>query len=415
MQWRPPAFVVTVAATLVWLLASASLRPPVQAQTSDALRLKALQLAYDLDHDPALDLLRRAVALAPEDPAPHRTLASVLWLHVLFRRGAVTVDHYLGSFSRSSVDLGKPPADIDQEFRSHVSRAIALAERRVESNPRDPQAHYDLGAALGLQASYVATVEGKLLAGFRASRRAYDEHEKVLALDPSRTDAGLIVGTYRYVVSTLALPMRMLAYVAGFGGGRERGIQMLERTAGLGPAPDRSRLQESDSRTDALFALVLVYNRERRFDDAMRALQELRRLYPRNRLLLLEEGATALRGGRAQRADELLTEGLEMLEMERRARIPGEEQLWRYKRGKARAALGRTAPALDDLQRATSTDSQAWVQGRARVEVGRLALQRGDRGAAAGEARQAEALCERGRDPVCVQDARALLRNSDGR
>jgi tetratricopeptide (TPR) repeat protein len=339
----------------------------------------------------------------------------VLWLNVLFRRGAVTVDHYLGSFSRSSVDLAKPPADIDQEFRSHVSRAITLAERRVESNPRDPQAHYDLGAALGLQASYVATVEGKLLAGFRASRRAYDEHEKVLALDPSRTDAGLIVGTYRYVVSTLSLPMRMLAYVAGFGGGRERGIQMLERTAGLGLAPDRGRLQESDSRTDALFALVLVYNREKRFAEAMGALQELRRLYPRNRLLLLEEGATALRAGRAERADELLTEGLAMLEQERRARIPGEAQLWRYKRGKARAALGRTAAALEDLQRATSAESQPWVQGRARVEVGRLALQRGDRGAAMGEARQAQALCERGHDPVCIQDARALLRSSDGR
>jgi hypothetical protein len=49
------------------------------------------------------------------------------------------------------------------------------------------------------------------------------------------------------------------------------------------------------------------------------------------------------------------------------------------------------------------------------VEVGRLALQRGDRGAAMGEARQAQALCERGHDPVCIQDARALLRSSDGR
>lgn len=414
MKWRQPIFVVTViVATLVWFPGFSSVH--ASAQTSHVLRLKALQLAYDLDHDPALELLRRAVVLSPDDPAPHRTLASVLWLNVLFRRGAVTVDHYLGSFSRSSVDLAKPPADIDQEFRSHVSRAITLAERRVESNPRDPQAHYDLGAALGLQASYVATVEGKLLAGFRASRRAYDEHEKVLALDPSRTDAGLIVGTYRYVVSTLSLPMRMLAYVAGFGGGRERGIQMLERTAGLGPAADRGRLQESDSRTDALFALVLVYNREKRFDEAMGALQELRRLYPRNRLLLLEEGATALRAGQAERADELLTAGLAMLEQERRARIPGEVQLWRYKRGKARAALGRTAAALEDLQRATSADSQPWVQGRARVEVGRLALQRGDRGAAMGEARQAQALCERGHDPVCIQDARALLRSSDGR
>jgi tetratricopeptide (TPR) repeat protein len=406
MKWRPPIFVVTLfCATSTY--SPLSIGSTVHAQTSSELRQRALALAYNLDHDQALELLRRAVELSPDDPAPHRSLASVLWLNLLFRRGAVTVDHYLGSFSRSSVDLAKPPPEIDREFRLHVERAISLAERRVASNPRDAQAHFDLGAAVGIQASYVATVEGRMLAGFRAAQRCYDEHEKVLALDPSRNDAGLIVGTYRYVVSTLSLPMRMMAYVVGFGGGRERGIQMLRETADVRVG--------NDTRTDALFALVLVYNRERRFDEALGALQELRRLYPRNRLLLLEAGATALRGGRAQQADELLTEGLAMLAKDQRARIPGEEGLWRYKRGAARAALGRVDAALADLQNATSADSQQWVQGRARVELGRLALKRGDRGAAAVEARQAETLCGRGNDPACIQDARALLRSSNGR
>jgi tetratricopeptide (TPR) repeat protein len=389
-----------------------------ETSSAAALRLRALDLAYNLDHDQALELLRRAAKLAPDDPAPHRTLASVLWLNTLFRRGAVTVDHYLGGFSRASVDLPKPPPEIDAEFRRHVERAVMLAEARVAARPKDAQAHYDLGSALGLRASYVATVEGRMLAGFKAARQSFDEHEKVLELDRSRHDAGLIVGTYRYVVSTLSIPMRMMAYVAGFGGGRDRGIRLLQRAAGLapaaepGPAPARA---VTDAKTDAMFALVLVYNRERRYDEAIRVLQELRRLYPRNRLLLLEAGATALRGGRAQQADEWLTEGLGMLANERRARIPGEEALWRYKRGAARAALGRADDALADLRVATAPDAQAWVSGRARAELGRLALKRGDRAAAAGEARQALALCERGNDPACVRDARALLRSSNGR
>jgi tetratricopeptide (TPR) repeat protein len=418
MKWRPPESVVTVLTSPRWLLAFAvclSAAAPLHAQTSQELRRRALELAYNLDHDQALEMLRRSVAIAPDDPAPHRSLASVLWLNLLFRRGSVTVDHYLGSFSRSQVDLGKPPPEIDREFRTHVERAISLAEKQIAANPRDVQAHYDLGVALGLQASYVATVEGKGLAGLRAARRAYDEQEKVLELDPSRTDAGLIIGTYRYLVSTLSLPMRMVAYVVGFGGGRERGVQMLEKTAAIGSHLEPSSAQADDSRTDAMFALVLVYNREHRFDDALKVLQELRRLYPRNRLLLLEAGSTALRGGRFLSAEEMLTEGLTMLANERRPRIPGEESLWRFKRGKARAALGKTEAALADLQFAGSAEAQPWVHGRARVEVGRLALQRGDRTAAAGEARQAEALCERGNDPPCVQDARALLRSSGGR
>jgi len=391
-------------------------------ETSRDLRLRALDLAYNLDHDQAIELLRRAIALTPDDPTPHRSLASVLWLNILFRRGAVTVDHYIGSFTRSSVDLPKPPPELEKEFRTHVERAIELAEKRVAASPKDAQAHYDLGAALGLEASYTATVEGKLLAGFRAARRCYDEHERVLALDPSRKDAGLVVGTYRYVVSTLSLPVRMLAYVAGFGGGKDRGIQMLRETAeydldtGKRTAPGVSQTETgNDVRADALFALILVYNRERRYDEALQALERLRRLFPRNRLIWLESGSTALRANRGQLADELLTHGLAALAQDQRPRMPGEEALWHYKRGAARALVGRTEDAMSDLKFALGADPQLWVNGRTRVELGRLALKRGDRSSAANEAKQAETLCERGNDPVCVQDARSVLRSSNVR
>ena len=367
------------------------------------LRAQALNLAYNLDHDQATKLLRQAILEAPGDAAPRRTLASVLWLNMLFTRGAVTVDHYLGSFTRTKVALKDPPPHLASEFKRMVAEALAIARKRVVESPRDPQGHYDLGAALGLEASYIATVEGKLMAGFRAAQGCFDAHERVLELDPKRNDAALVVGTYRYLIASLPLHMRMLAYVVGFGGGKERGIALLERAAAGG----------GEARTDAMFALVLIYNRERRFDDALRVLRQLREMYPRNRLVVLEQGATALRAGRAADADTLLSEGLARLAHENRPRIPGEEQLWRYKRGAARAALGRT-DAVDDLRAATSEAAQAWVAGRARTELARLALQRGDRVDAASQAKQAEALCRTGNDPICEADARKLLRSVNG-
>jgi tetratricopeptide (TPR) repeat protein len=301
--------------------------------------------------------------------------------------------------------LSKPPADLDAEFRSHVARAIELAEARVAAAPGDVQAHYDLGAAIGLQASHIATVQGKMFAGFKAARRAFDEHEKVLELDHRRKDAGLIVGTYRYVVSTLSLPLRMMAYVVGFGGGRERGIQMVQETAAHG----------GESKVDAMFALVLLYNREKRYDEALKVLEDLRRLYPRNRLALLEAGSTALRAGRVAVAEKLLTEGLAIVAKETRPLIPGEEALWRQKRGAARLAIGHLEGARADLEAAAGPGSQDWVRGRAHAELARLAIRGGDREKARVQAGRAESLCRSGSDPVCVADARRLARSADGR
>jgi tetratricopeptide (TPR) repeat protein len=372
---------------------------PALAQSARELRDRATDLAYNLDHDEAVRLLRQAVSVEPNNAANHRALAATLWLNILFQRNAVTVDNYLGGFSRATVEMKHPPPALDAEFRRESDKAIELAEAHVAAAPRNALAHLDLGAALGLRATYVASVEGRLMAGFRAARRSYDECEQALALDPARVEPGLVVGTYRYIVSTLSLPMRMMAYVAGFGGGKEKGLRMIEEVAAR---------PQAENRTDAQFALVLLYNRERRYADALRTLADLRREYPRNRLVLLETGATALRAGRPQDAEAALNEGLQMLARDQRPRMPGEEALWHLKRGSARAALKRTAEATADLAIATRPDSLPWVQGRAHLENARIALQAGNAADARREAASAAAACGTGNDAVCVEEARKI-------
>ena len=142
------------------------------------------------------------------------------------------------------------------------------------------------------------------MAGFGAARRAYDEHERVIALDPRRKDAGMVVGMYRYGVSTLSWPWRLVAGLAGFGGGKDRGLRMVEDAAAF----------DSDVQTNALFTLIVIYNREQRYDDALRTIARLQGMYPRNRLLWLERGSTALRAGRGADARATLEEGLAVLD-----------------------------------------------------------------------------------------------------
>src|SRR5579859_6634440 len=145
--------------TVAAILLALSLQSPRE------LRDRAADLSYNLDHDEAIALVRQAVAVEPNDTANHRALASALWLDILFKRGAVTVDHYLGSFKSANVQMNKPPPELDAEFKREIAKAIELAERRAAAAPSDPQAHFDLGTALGLQATYIASVEGRLLAG----------------------------------------------------------------------------------------------------------------------------------------------------------------------------------------------------------------------------------------------------------
>jgi tetratricopeptide (TPR) repeat protein len=367
---------------------------------SDELRARASNELYNLDDTQALSTWRQAAAADPQDAAAWRGVASAILLHIGMLRGTMTVDSYLGRVATKDVALPPPPADLAAEFDSAITRAIALARSRVALHPNDPQAHYELGAAVGIRASYMATVDGSTVAAFRAAREAYDEHERVLALAPGRADAALIVGTYRYLVSSMAMPVRWFAYAAGFGGGRERGLRMVESAAA----------HSGDSQADARIALVLLYTREGRFNDALAQLNILRERYPRNRLFVLEIGSTLLRANRPADAERALNDGMAMAARDPRPRMFGEDALWFYRRGAARAALGRTAEARDDLNRATASNGRKWVQGRAHLELGRLALAESNTAAAREHLLAASALGDSDRDGASAARARDLLR-----
>jgi tetratricopeptide (TPR) repeat protein len=367
---------------------------------SAALRAKAVDQIYNLDRDDALATFREAIAADPQDPAAYRGLATALWLSITFRRGNMTVDDYLGRVSKPNGPAAPPPPETAAAFAQAAEQAIALARAQIRANPRDADAHYQLGAAVGVRASYAATVDGSVLGAFRAAREAFDEHEQVMKLDPRRKDAGLIVGTYRYIVAALSLPVRLMAYIAGFGGDKDRGLRLIEGAAAYG----------GENEEDARLALVLLYNREKRYDDALAQLATMRERYPRNRLVWLEAGSTALRAGRAAEAARLLENGLSKFATDTRPRMYGEDAIWYYKRGAARAALGRTSEAGADLRRALGSEGRGWVHGRAQLELGRLSLRAGDRPRANEHLQAAVKLCEGDNDPVFAAEARRLLK-----
>ena len=386
--------------------ASRAAGQPVAAGTAaeaaaEAARLRArgLELGYNLDHAEALAAFRAAIAVNPTDPAAYRLAAATLWINSLFQQGAVTVDDYLGQ-ARSKVERKPPPPELDRAFHENLARALTLGENRLRDNPGDADAHFQVGAAHGFLASYTATVEGRVMGGFGAARRAYREHGRALELDPRRYDAGLIVGMYRYAVSTLPAPLRLLAGIAGFGGGRERGLRLVEAAAA----------HPSDVQANALFTLIVIYNREERYDAALRVIGELQRLYPRNRLLWLEAGTTALRAGRPEEAKDALERGLAKLADDPRPRAFGEQARWRYAYGATLVALKQTERAERELRAVLDGEAHEWVRGRAHKELGKLADLAGDRRRAADEYRIAIRICRAEHDAACGDEAATLLK-----
>src|SRR4029077_1364230 len=109
-------------------------------------------------------------------------------------------------------------------------------------------------------------------------------------------------------------------------------------------------------------------------------------------------------------AERFLSDGLARLAVDNRPRMFGEEALWLYKRGAARAAQGHTADAQDDLKKAAWTEGRGWVHGRAHLELGKLLIKAGNRPAANAEFRQAIALCDDDNDVATGDEARRLLK-----
>ena len=358
---------------------------------------EGFELAYNLDHDAAVETFRQVIAARPQDPAGYRSIAAATWMRILFLRGDFLTDNYLtGSMNRRPREREEPPEELDRTFRKHLARATELADAAVLRAPDDPTAHYERGVAAALNASYRGSVLGERFAALAPARRAYRAHRKVLELDPTRTEARLLVGLYRYVVASMPRTMRWMAYLMGFDGGKEDAIELVAEAAA----------QPGEIQAEARFALVLLYNREEQYARARRVLDQLRRAFPRNRLVWLEKASTWLRADRPAMAIRTIERGFAALQGDERQRMFGEDAVWHLKRGQARAALELTDKARLDLTRAASVPAPDWVVGRAHLELGKLADLASLRHRARDHYASARDSCSAARHRACERAAR---------
>ena len=276
---------------LVFGLAFACLRIDCQAAdtgTEKGLREAAFlararigfEAIYDLDYKRAAQAFARLQSEYPHHPGPPLYSAVVVWLQELFERQDLDLDRFLapGYFTKPS--RRKMPDQQSQLFHDLIGRSRALAKAVMDRRPNDLEARYFLGSVEGILAGFSITIDRSSKQAFSHGKKAYRYHKDIVREDPEFYDAYVSVGVYEYIIDNLPWYMRWMAAVLGYRGDEEQGLRYLNK------AKEKAQFVADDAR----IIQMVLFVREKRYEDALANLKSLRSRYRRNYILHLNLG-----------------------------------------------------------------------------------------------------------------------------
>ena len=233
---------------------------------------------YNLEYDQAIAAFTAQTEQQPNDPNAWNHLAYATLYRAMYRGGALESELVTGSnpFVRRH-KVKTTPAE-DQQFYDSIDQALDLAQSRLRDDEDDPRALEALGVSYALRANYNFLVRKAWVDALHDATDARKAHKRLVELEPDNVDARLIPAVYDYVTGSLPLGYRILGFLAGYHGDRNRGIEALESVAQDGKS----------NRWDAEILLAAIFRRERRAQDALPFLEDLIQRFPRNFLLRFE-------------------------------------------------------------------------------------------------------------------------------
>jgi tetratricopeptide (TPR) repeat protein len=234
---------------------------------------------YNLEYDQALAEFEKAAQQEPNAIGPHNHIAQTLLYREMYRNGALETQLVSGNNPFLRQKKLNPSPQVEKEFSDEIQKAIDLANARLARNANDTGALYARGVAFGLRANYTFLVRKAWRDSLRDATAARKDSNRVTELDPANYDARLIQGVHDYVVGSLPWSWRMLGFLVGFHGDKERGLQTLEEVSRKGKI----------NRVDAEVLLCALYRRESQPRKTIPLLEDLLRRFPRNHLLLFEQ------------------------------------------------------------------------------------------------------------------------------
>jgi hypothetical protein len=267
-------------------------RKPTAGAPHDPETEVAFDHFYNMDYVRATQELEKIVAKHPDDAFSVNHLLTVVLMRDLYETGAMNT----GDYTNDSF-IGRAPRPTDSKIKDRIKelahRALSLEEKRLKANPADVNALYCRGVTRAEFAVYTGLVERAWFSALRNAVGARHDHERVLELDPSFSDAKMVVGTHNYVAGNLPWSLKVAAALAGLNGSRDKGLSYLREVA----------KGNGENSTDAKVILSLFLRREHHYDEPIGYMQELTAKYPGNHLFPTEVANLQRSAGRLSEAE----------------------------------------------------------------------------------------------------------------
>lgn len=259
------------------ILAVAVLLPPLAGQRNTVVE-EGFSHFYNLEYNEAIAVFEKAAAQNPASPDLHNHLAQSLIFREMYRDGALESELVSGNNSFLRRPKLNPSPEIEKRILDEIAKAMAITGARLRKNPNDIGALYAEGISYGLRSNYFWVVKKAWRDSLRDATSARKLHNRISELEPNNVDARLVQGLHDFIVGSLPLGYKMLGFMVGIRGDKEKGIRTIQDVARNGKI----------NRVDAEIFLCAIYRRQNQPRLALPLVQDLIARYPRNYLLRLE-------------------------------------------------------------------------------------------------------------------------------
>ena len=233
---------------------------------------------YNLDFAGAQKDFAAWQQMHPDDPVGPVSEAAGFLFSEFNRLGVLESQFYENDESFEGRSKLTPDPVLREHFQAAIGRAENLSHARLVKDPEDRDALFALTLSAGLQADYAGLIEKRNLASLHFTKQASASAQQLLAVCHDCYDALLATGFSKYIIGSMAAPVRWVLRLGGLSSDKQGGIADLQTTAEHG-------------RYLAPFARILLsiaYVREKDKSRALQLLIGLRREFPANTLFSRE-------------------------------------------------------------------------------------------------------------------------------